>query len=407
MHIYKAEKPLTYRLSDKIIEIPKFSISKHFRAFWVSNVLNIDLPNLTDLKHYEDKIIEMLDNAKRFNMTAIFFQVRTTSDAFYESKLNPTSRYLVAKEGDPLPYDILKWIIFETHKRNIEFHAWCNPYRVSVNGQLSKKDYLETCYSLNFAKRHQEEVLVDQKGILILNPASEIVKQHIVDSMLEIAKNYDIDGIHFDDYFYPYAGLSEEHDDKSQFDLERHLYKDIGDFRRAQVTNVIARIYHHLKQVNPKLVFGISPFGIWRNRSFDHFGSNTDPRCGQSYDDQFADTLDWIKKEIIDYIVPQVYWGFRHELAPFADIVDFWVDVTKNSKVKLYIGHGPYRLGNDPDYLDDEETLNQVKYASQYKAVDGHVFFTYHTFIDEGKTKKGVQLLIEDLTKEKKHDEKR
>jgi uncharacterized lipoprotein YddW (UPF0748 family) len=401
MYIYKGEKPLTYRLSEKIIEIPKFSISKHFRAFWVSNVLNIDLPNLTNLKHYQDKVIEMLDNAKRFNITAIFFQVRTTSDAFYLSKLNPTSRYFVGKEGEHLPFDILKWIILETKKRNIEFHAWCNPYRVSVNGQLSKEAYLETCDSLNFAKRYKEHVLVDKKGILILNPASEAVKQHIVDSMLEIAKNYDIDGIHFDDYFYPYAGLSDDHNDFSDYEQCKQNYVSIGDFRRAQVTDVIARIYRSLKALNSKLVFGISPFGIWRNRNNDERGSNTDPRCGQSYDDQFADTLDWINQEIIDYVVPQIYWGFRHELAPFADIVDFWVDVTKNSKVKLYIGHGPYRLGNDPDYLDDAEALNQVKYASQFDAVEGHVFFTYHTFIDEGKTQKGVQLLIEDLNKEK------
>jgi uncharacterized lipoprotein YddW (UPF0748 family) len=397
MHLYKDDKPLTYRNSEKIIEIPEFSISKQFRAFWVSNVLNIDLPTIEDLSLYQDQVINMLDHAKAMNMTAIFFQVRTTNDAFYTSKLNPTSRYLVKEEGLPLPFDVLKWIIAETKKRGLEFHAWMNPYRVSVNGNLSKADYLKTCDDLNFAKRFEEHVLVDQKGIIILNPAREAVKKHIIDSIVEIATLYDIDGIHFDDYFYPYAGLSKDHDDTNDFVKQSYLYENIGDFRRAQVTDVLMRIRKALHEVSSKLVFGVSPFGIWRNIDNDPRGSNTDPRCGQSYDDQFADTLDWVKKGIIDYIVPQIYWGFRHELAPFADLVDFWVGVCKDTAVKLYIGHGPYRLGNSPDYLDDEEVLNQVKYASQFETVQGHVFFTYHTFIDEGKTKKGVQLLVEAL----------
>ncbi len=382
-------RPLTFRNTDQAIEIPETPTQKPFRAWWVSNVLNIDLPTTENIDLYRNKVLCMLDEAKRWGMTAIFFQVRTTNDAFYHSKINPYSRYLTGQEGKAPPSDVFMWVIEEAKKRAIECHAWMNPYRVSIHGKLSKADYLAGCDDLNFAKRHPEHVLVDQKGLLILNPARKAVKDHIVETMVEIARNYPIDGIHFDDYFYPYAGGI---DDEADYLEKRDIHKTKGDFRRAQVTEIITRVGDALKEVNPTLRFGISPFGIWKNRDIDPRGSNTDPTCSQSYDNQYADTRLWVKEKLIDYIVPQIYWGFAHPLAPFADLVNWWSDLCRDTGVDLYIGHGAYRLGNEPDYLNPLETANQVRYANGFPTVKGNVFFTFHTFIDHAKDEAIVAL---------------
>ena len=202
------------------VVIPKKYHEKPVRAFWVSNVVNIDMPNQLDLKKYKEKLKEIIETAKNYNINTIFFQVRTNNDAYYKSKLNPTSRYLVGKEGDPLLFDPLDWIVKEAHKNNIELHAWCNPYRVSMANH-DKDEWLESASDLNLAKRRKNLLVLDTEGLIILNPAKAEVKQHIIDSMMEIIKNYDVDGIHFDDYFYPYKPLHHEHDDIEEYEKEK------------------------------------------------------------------------------------------------------------------------------------------------------------------------------------------
>ena len=394
---YNTNEPINYYHTDKQIEIPEVYIEKDVRALWVSNVVNIDLPTIEDLDNYQSQIIQMLETCMSYNINTIFFQVRTTNDAFYESKLNPYSRYFTGKEGKKPPFDVLAWVIEETKKRNISFHAWCNPYRVSMNGKLSIEEYLETCDPLNFAKKHPELIVCDKGGKLIMNPASSIVKAFIIESMNELAKNYDIDGIHFDDYFYPYSGLHETINDLSEFEKQS---LSLGDFRRKNVNDVIEGVYQTVKSVNPKLQFGVSPFGIWKNQKSTEFGSNTDPKCSESFYGQYADTLTWIKNGYVDYVVPQIYWEFGHKIAPFADICDFWVKVCENHDVDLYIGHGAYRLGNDGEWQNEKEITNQLKYTSQYDTIKGNVFFTYKTFIDKEKAYKGMQELRNLLNKE-------
>jgi uncharacterized lipoprotein YddW (UPF0748 family) len=375
---YLSSEPINYFNTDKQV----------FKGMWVSNVVNFDLPTVEDIKLYEEKVIEMLDTCLEYNINAIFFQVRTTNDAFYESELNPYSRFFTGKEGKKPPYDVMKWIIEETKKRNIEFHAWCNPYRVSFDGKLSVEDYLATCDDLNFAKKHPEYLVLDNSGKLILNPGIQEVKDFIVDSMVEIVEKYDVDGIHFDDYFYPYNGLSEANDDKEQFENQS---LSLGDFRRKNVNDIIEGIFHAIKKVNSKVRFGISPFGIWKNNKENEFGSNTGLGCTESYYGLYADTLAWINGEYIDYVIPQIYWEFGHKIAPFADICDFWVNVCKDKKVDLYIGHGAYRLGNDGEFQNPNEVTNQIKYTSQFPVVLGNVFFTYKNFIEKGKGYLGMQ----------------
>lgn len=389
--------PLNYYNSDKQIIIPDVYNEKEFRGMWVSNVNNIDLPTTKNIEEYQAKIIEMLDICVAYNLNAIIFQVRTTNDAFYESKLNPYSRYFTGIEGEKPPFDVLTWIISETKKRNIQFHAWCNPYRVSLNGTLSQEEYLSTCDDMNFAKQHPEYLVLDKNGKLILNPALQEVKDFIIASMVELVENYDIDGIHFDDYFYPYSGLHKEHDDQQQFKTQE---LDLGDFRRKNVNDVIEGVYKSIHKVNPSIRFGVSPFGIWKNNKESEYGSNTAPACSESYYGQYADTLTWIKEKYVDYVVPQIYWEFGHKIAPFADICDFWSNECSKYDIDLYIGHGAYRLGNDGEFSNKFEIVNQLKYANQYKAIKGNVFFTYKTFINKDKSYEGMQELKKLLNKE-------
>ncbi|MCD4827592.1 MAG: family 10 glycosylhydrolase [Acholeplasmataceae bacterium] len=399
LYKYKDEKtPINFYNTKKQVVIPKKYIDKPFKAMWISNVLNIDMPTTEDIDAYKDKVIDIFETCKRFNLNAVFFQVRTTNDAFYQSKLNPYSRYLTGKEGKEPPFDVLKWVIEQARQYQIEFHAWCNPYRVSMVSKLSKSEYLDQCDDLNFAKQHRDLVVTDHRGQLILNPARNEVKSFILESMIELATNYDIDGIHFDDYFYPYGGLIESDNDIKEYEQRTDVSQSIEDFRRAQVTEVIRDMHIELKKVNPNLRFGVSPFGIWKNKTEDTFGSNTDPKCSQSFSNEYADSYTWVKEGYIDYIVPQIYWEFGHAIAPFADIVNFWVDAVKKTDVDLYIGHALYRLGNEGEFENPEEIVNQLKYVSKFKEVKGHVFFTCHTFTDSGKTELGVKKVEELFT---------
>lgn len=391
LYYFKDEtKRLCYLGTDKQIEIPDNYTQKPVRGLWVSNVLNIDLPVIEDIQTYKNHVITMLDTCLSYNINTIYFQVRTTNDAFYESKLNPYSRYLTGQEGKKPEFDVLNWIIKETKKRSIEFHAWCNPYRLSVDGKLSLEDYLQTCDDLNFAKRNKDVIIADQNGKLILNPAKLKVQKFIIDSMKELATNYDIDGIHFDDYFYPYSGLHKELNDLLDYEHRDKKDLSLADFRRNNVSAVIQGVHDMLKDLNPKIRFGVSPFGIWKNKSSDPLGSNTGSACSESFSGQFADSYKWVKEEMVDYIVPQIYWEFGHKIAPFADICDWWVDLCRDTKVDLYIGHAAYRLGDDNEFANPYELVNQVKYTNQFQEVKGNIFFTYSTFIDKEKSKEGM-----------------
>src|SRR5690606_30731395 len=146
---------------------------------------------------------------------------------------------------------------------------------------------------------------------------------------------------------------------------------------RYHVTDIVQRTHAMIKRKFPNKKFGVSPFGIWKNKATDPKGSNTDPKCSESYSNQYADTYLWVKKGYIDYIVPQLYWGFGHHLAPFADLCQWWSHVCKDTQVDLYIGHGAYRLGMEGEYSNPEEIVNQLKYANQFDVVKGNVFFTY------------------------------
>ncbi len=382
-------KKVTYLGTDKQVVIPKKYREVPVRGLWVSNVVNIDMPTQENLEVYKKKADEIIATCLDYNINLIYFQVRTNNDAYYKSKLNPSSRYLTGKEGAPIKFDVLEYMVKRAKENNISLHAWCNPYRVSMSGKIPKDEYLKTCHPLNIATQNDEYIILDTEGQIILNPAHPYVKAHIINSMMEIVENYDVDGIHFDDYFYPYKPVSDNHNDLAFHDG----IEDIGDFRRRQVDEVIKGVYDAIKAYNPRLEFGVSPFGVWRTKTTDPRGSNTKVGAFECYDKQYADVYKWVKEGYIDYVVPQLYFEFNHPIAPFADLCDWWVSVCMNTDVKLYVGLPAYRLGREGEFENKYEVVNQIKYANNYSEVTGNIFFTYHTFIDDNEVKPGMELL--------------
>ena len=399
LYYYKdPKKPLCYYETLEQVVIPEKYQEKKVRGFWVSTVENIDFPILTDEKEYKKLIDEMFLTAKAFNINTVFFQVRPLNDAFYKSKLNPWSRYLTGKEGLEPSFDVLEYIVKKGKENNIEIHAWCNPYRVSRPITTDKETYLNTLDDKNFAKKNPHLVISDEKNQLILNPTREEVKQFIIESMLEIVENYDVSGVHWDDYFYPYAPLKEDDNDLKEFENRNDKSMDLASFRRFHITDVIKRVHQAIKQNNSNLKFGVSPFGIWRSNKNDPRGSNTAKSTSESYTNQYADSYDWVKSEIIDYIVPQLYWEFGNSVAPFADLTKWWDSVVEGTNVELYIGHASYRLGREGEFENKNEVVNQLKYANNYKNVSGNIFFTYKNFVYREVQKEGMDALKELLT---------
>lgn len=359
---------------------------EQIRAIWFSTVSNIDLPQMVagDIEGYKNQIKYRFDKIKSLNFNTIFFQVRTMNDAFYYSEYAPYSRYVTGFEGRDPGLDVLEFAIEEAHKRGLELHAWLNPYRVST-GTASMEEQLNLLHDDNFAKKNPNLVLADKNGALILNPGEPAVHQYLNNVITELVDNYNIDGIHFDDYFYSYAG-TDDSKDNAAYDANKLPGESKANWRRRNVdivienTSKITRAFNQDNNTNIK--FGISPFGIWRNSSNDPLGSYTNGL--QSYDSQFADSKKWVEEGWLDYITPQLYWHFNNfgstgnPIAPFADLVDWWYELTQENNVGLVVGQGFYRHA-DGTWSYPNELIEQLRYLDSYDNLWGMSFFTYNT----------------------------
>lgn len=354
--------------------------SEEIRAVWVATVSNIDIGQHTSEEQYKGEIIAMLDNLEYYNFNTIFFQTRPMNDAFYDSNYAPWSRYLTGTEGGDPGWDVLAILIEEAHIRGIEVHAWLNPYRVS-SGTEAKDIQLSGLHDDNFAKKNPDLVMVDGAGKLILNPGERQVQVYIRNVIQELITQYDIDGIHFDDYFYSYNGTPNS-EDNDLYLQRREPGQTLEDWRRENINTVVREIHElitlHNANNNTTVEFGISPFGIWKSGEPD--GSNTSPYTLESYTDQFADSKKWVEEGWVDYILPQLYWEFDHTAAPFADLVDWWNALCEANNVDLIIGHGFYRYIGD-SWGDENELPEQLRYINDKSAVIGSSFFSYKTLL--------------------------
>ncbi|QZK90437.1 family 10 glycosylhydrolase [Flavobacterium sp. CHNK8] len=363
-----------------IAQSPTLHPKNEFRAVWIATVVNIDWPKKgTDsVSKQKTDYLELLDTYKKLNYNAVIVQIRSVGDAFYPTQLAPWSRFLTGKEGkapDPY-YDALQWMITEAHTRGFEFHAWLNPYRATMdyNTQIlsSEHDYFK-----------HPEWMIKYGGKIYYNPALPEVQAHLLNVVNEIVTNYDIDAIHFDDYFYPYRIPGEEFNDSASFKLYGNVMK-LEDWRRSNVNTFVKDVAVTIKKNKPWVQFGISPFGVWRNKSVDPKGSDTE--AGQTnYDDLFADPLAWMDQKWIDYIIPQLYWSIDHPKASYAKLLRWWSENSNNTAI--YIGNSSYKVNADSDkkWNNPNEIPNQIDLTRTYKNVQGNAFFSAKSFVNKNQ----------------------
>ncbi|TCP23426.1 uncharacterized lipoprotein YddW (UPF0748 family) [Scopulibacillus darangshiensis] len=326
-------------------ETPK---PKHeMRAAWIATVKNIDMKAGMDKSAYTQWVESTLKELKEMNFNTVVFQVKSTEDALYPSKLAPWSKYITGKkQGTDPGYDPLQIMLDKAHEYGMELHAWVNPYRVTMPG-----DKLSDLASNNVAIKHPDWV-VKYGSQYYLNPGIPAAKDYLIDTVKELVKNYDIDAVHMDDYFYPYRIAGQVFPDQETFKKYGDGFDNIDDWRRNNVSQLVREMNGAIKKVKPWVQLGISPFGVWRNIEDDPTGSDT--QAGQTdYDDLFADTRQWIKDGSIDYITPQIYWSRELEVANYSVLLKWWShEVTTYANVhpvNLYIGLADYKVGNNFD----------------------------------------------------------
>lgn len=382
------------------IDIPEYVFKENdVRGCWISNVANIDTPNNLEKDDYKKYLIGILETMQSYNMNMAVFQVRPLNDAYYPSDLNPWSRFITGIEGKDPGFDVLEFFINEAKKRNIKVHAWMNPYRVSnvsvTDGKITKDEYLSSLDEKNFARKHPEHTILDGTGKIILSPSHKEVIEFVSESILEVARKYDVEGVHIDDYFYPYAKIKEDDERNDYLKYRDSENQSFDDFRRSNVDKMIKMVHDKLKaleqETNKKVEFGISPFAVYRTNSSirpDGWekGSYNASSALQCYSELYSDVYKWMKEGWIDYVVPQDYFSFDRKDVSYHDVVWWWSNICNETKTKLYIGQGLYQMGSKEGWAcetwqNKEEIANQLKFNCNFPNVLGTIFFTYRDLV--------------------------
>lgn len=358
-------------------------VKADFRGLWVATVVNIDYPSkpTTDPEVLKSEALKILDYAQDTGFNAVFLQVRPTSDSFYKSKYFPWSKYLTGKQGlmPDAGFDPLDFWITEAHKRGIELHAWINPYRITKKVSGEPGYDLNSLDPSNPARLNPGWIVKYSDGNLYFDPGIPEVRKLIIDSVLEIIDNYNVDGIHFDDYFYPGTDFN----DKTTFAKYGAGYNNIDDWRRANVNTLVGDVSKAIKATGKNVRFGISPFGIWANTGTHPLGSDT--KGMQSFFDHYADSQYWVKAGLVDYIAPQLYWNIGYTAADYSKLLTWWKGVVEGTGVDLYIGQAAYRAGySEPSspWYGVSEIEKQLKLNEKITGVAGSIFFNYKSLAD-------------------------
>jgi len=369
-----------FLLTAAIIVVPE-SYGQHWpkrelRAAWIATVANIDWPSKKGLSVAEQKheYVTLLDTLAGIGMNAVIVQVRPVADAFYPSSYEPWSEYLSGTQGEVSQpyYNPLTFMIEEARKRGMEFHAWFNPYRASMNAKL--------IYAADHPIRKHPEWFLEYGGKYYYDPGHPEAREFVLRSIMETVKHYDLDAVHFDDYFYPYRIAKLEFPDSCSYEsFGKDVFDNKDDWRRSNVDFFVKELSRRIKSEKPHLKFGISPFGVWRNIDKDSTGSKT--RAGQTnYDDLYADVIKWLREGWIDYVTPQLYWHIGFEVADYRVLADWWSRNTYGRH--LYIGQAAYRIGGkgweDPDELKNQVTLNRG-----HAGIQGSMYFSSKVFLQD------------------------
>jgi len=352
----------------------KAQSTPEFRGVWVATVDNIDWPNQGDFNSDSQKtaFIRLLDMHQRNGLNAMIVQIRPCTDALYPSQYEPWSEWLTGVQGrPPFPYyDPLAFMIAETHKRGMVFHAWMNPYRAEFN--INNASVAAT-----HVTRLHPEWFVTYGDKRYFDPGNKEAQQYVTQVVKDVVSRYPVDAIHFDDYFYPYRIAGKEFPDEASYQLYgKGMKKD--DWRRSNTDSIIAMLSRAIKKENSKCQFGISPFGVWRNKEKDPVdGSNTNG-AQTNYDDLYADILLWLKKDWIDYVAPQLYWEFGHKIAPYEVLLKWWSTHTYGKH--CYIGMGIYRANTNAAWRNVNQLPRQIEAMRNTPNIKGMIFFSSKTF---------------------------
>lgn len=342
------------------------------RGVWVATVTNRDWPSRPGLSAADQRaeLLTHLDKAAATGLNTVIFQVRPTADALWPSPYEPWSAYLTGTQGKDPGWDPLGTAVEEAHARGLELHAWFNPYRIATHADPGK------LVESHPARKHPDWV-VPYGGKLYYNPGLPQVRAFVQDAMLDAVERYPVDAVHFDDYFYPYPVAGQTFDDGEAYDKYGGRFRTRAAWRRDNIDKLVRETGVRIKEIRPVTRFGISPFGVWRNVSTDPRGSRTWALM-QGYDDLHADTRKWVRKNWIDYVVPQLYWNIGFAAADYAKLLPWWAEVAKGTGTQLYTGEALYKAG-DPaqpeEWQDPAELSRHLDLARDQPQVRGHVFF--------------------------------
>jgi uncharacterized lipoprotein YddW (UPF0748 family) len=383
--LYRTSKPLSllfflFFLIQNIAFAQAPPPKRELRGVWIASVLNIDYPSVQTTDEYTLKTnwVNILNQHKSLGINTLYVQVRPCADAIYPSVLVPWSVYLTGKSGQAPAnnFDPLAFMIETAHNMGFEFHAWLNPYRTSMDNQ--GPDFFHESHIM----RQHPEWCIKYGKRYILNPGIPEVRAHVNMVVEELIKNYNIDGIHFDDYFYPYKVPGEQFPDYQTFQQYNDGISNLEDWRRHNIDLLIYQLSKNIKKIKPRVQFGISPFGVWRNGNKDPEGTAT--QAGLTcYDDLYADVRKWLREGWIDYVIPQIYWQIGFGIADHEKIARWW---SENSAGKpVYIGHGAYRVGQnsgrEPAWTDPAEIGRQIQLSRSLPNVKGSVYFSSKSLI--------------------------
>ncbi|MGW1490942.1 glycoside hydrolase family 10 protein [Streptomyces sp. NPDC002402] len=350
----------------------RYATAREFRGMWIATVANRDWPSASGLTpdRQRAELCAHLDTAVARKLNVVVLQVRPTADALWPSPYEPWTQYLTGSQGRDPGWDPLGTAVAEAHRRDLRLHAWFNPYRVAVHTDPSR------LVESHPARVHPEWVL-PYGGKLYYNPGIPEVRRFVQDAMMDAVRRYDIDGVHFDDYFYPYPVAGQVFDDDVTYARYGAGFPDKAAWRRDNTDRLVREMADRIKKSRKGIPFGISPFGVWRNAATDPLGSDTAAGV-QTYDDLHADTRKWVKKGWIDYVVPQIYWNIGFPVADYARLLPWWNDVVRDTDVDLYAGEALYKAGDPAQpapWQDPAELSRHLTLARGYEGVRGHCFF--------------------------------
>jgi uncharacterized lipoprotein YddW (UPF0748 family) len=345
---------------------------RQLRAMWISSVANIDWPSRTGLSvsAQQAEFRAWLDLAVAKRMNAVVVQVRPTADAFWPSPYEPWSQWLTGAQGGNPGYDPLAFMVDEAHARNLEFHAWFNPYRIANHDDPAQ------LVSSHPARRNPGWRFA-YGGKLYYNPGIPAVRDFIEDAIMDAVSRYDVDGVHLDDYFYPYPVSGQSIPDSAAYQQYGGSFGNVADWRRDNVNLLVRELDQRIHAAKPHVSFGISPFGIWRNAGTDPLGSRTSGL--QSYDAVYADSRQWVKQGWVDYIAPQIYWHIGFSTAAYEVLTAWWSDVVRDTGVQLVVGQAAYRAGasgQDAAWQDPQELSDHLLDNRRHPEIAGDVYFS-------------------------------